>query len=43
VETLDGVRYRVVSGGYLNEDDALDAQLRFAEAGFTGARVIKPF
>ena len=35
--------YRVVLGGYLDEDDALAAQLRFAAAGFTDARVLKPY
>lgn len=35
--------YRVVLGGFLDEDDALAAQLRFNEAGFTAARVLKPF
>jgi rare lipoprotein A len=43
VEQPGGVLYRVVLGGYLNEDDALAAQLRFAEAGFPEARVIRPF
>ena len=35
--------YRVVLGGFLDEDDALAAQMRFAEAGFIDARVLKPF
>jgi len=35
--------YRVVLGGFLDEDDALAAQLRCAAAGFTNARVLKPF
>ena len=35
--------YRVVLGGFLDEDDALAAQLRFNEAGFAEARVLKPF
>ncbi|HEX4183964.1 MAG TPA: septal ring lytic transglycosylase RlpA family protein [Caulobacteraceae bacterium] len=36
-------RYRVVLGGFLDEDDALAAQLRFAEAGYPQARVLRPF
>jgi rare lipoprotein A len=32
----------VVLGGYLDEDDALAAQLRFSAAGFPDARVLKP-
>jgi rare lipoprotein A len=35
--------YRVVLGGFLDEDDALAAQLRYSAAGFPGARVIRPF
>lgn len=35
--------YRVVLGGFLDEDDALAAQLRFNEAGFPEARVLRPF
>ncbi|HEX4180011.1 MAG TPA: SPOR domain-containing protein, partial [Caulobacteraceae bacterium] len=35
--------YRVVLGGFLDEDDALAAQLRYNEAGFPDARVLKPF
>jgi rare lipoprotein A len=35
--------YRVVLGGFLDEDDALAAQLRFNAAGFPDARVLKPF
>jgi rare lipoprotein A len=35
--------YRVVLGGFLDEDDALAAQLRFSAAGFPDARVLKPF
>ena len=39
----DATLYRVVLGGYQDEDDALAAQLRINEAGFTDARVLKPF
>ena len=35
--------YRVVLGGFLDEDDALAAQLRYNAAGFVDARVLKPF
>ena len=41
--TRQGVTlYRVVLGGFQDEDDALAAQLRAAEAGFMDARVLKP-
>jgi rare lipoprotein A len=43
VERRGATVYRVVLGGFLDEDDALAAQLRFAAAGFTDARVLKPF
>jgi len=43
VQSVGAILYRVVLGGYLDEDDALAAQLRFTEAGFAGARVLRPF
>jgi cell division protein FtsN len=43
VQGIGATLYRVVLGGFLDEDDALAAQLRYAEAGFTGARVLRPF
>ena len=42
VEGQGATAYRVVLGGFLDEDDALAAQLRFAAAGFADARVLKP-
>ena len=46
IEPVDhegGSQYRVVLGGFLDEDDALAAQLRYNAAGFVDARVLKPF
>ena len=43
VERQGGSQYRVVLGGFLDEDDALAAQLRYNAAGFSDARVLKPF
>jgi rare lipoprotein A len=43
VERDGATLYRVVLGGFLDEDDALAAQLRFSAAGFPDARVLKPF
>jgi rare lipoprotein A len=43
VERQGATLYRVVLGGFLDEDDALAAQLRFSAAGFPDARVLKPF
>ena len=43
VQSVGATLDRVVLGGFLDEDDALAAQLRFTEAGFTGARVLRPF
>jgi rare lipoprotein A len=43
VQGIGATLYRVVLGGFLDEDDALAAQLRYSEAGFTGARVLRPF
>lgn len=43
VERDGATVYRVVLGGFLDEDDALTAQLRFAAAGFPDAHVLRPF
>ena len=43
MERQGGGQYRVVLGGFLDEDDALAAQLRYNAAGFSDARVLKPF
>lgn len=43
VERQGATLYRVVLGGFLDEDDALAAQLRFNAAGFADAQVLKPF
>ena len=43
VQDQGDTRYRVVLGGFLDEDDALAARMRFAEAGYPQARVLKPF
>ncbi len=43
MEQPGGRLYRVVLGGFLDEDDALAAQLRCHQAGFPDAHVLKPF
>jgi rare lipoprotein A len=43
VQDQSETRFRVVLGGFLDEDDAMAAQLRFAEAGYPQARVLRPF
>lgn len=43
VQDQGDTRYRIVLGGFLDADDAMTAQLRFAEAGYPQARVLRPF
>jgi rare lipoprotein A len=42
VQRDGAILYRIVLGGFLDEDDALAAQLRFHAAGFPDARVLHP-
>ena len=43
VDAPGGAVYRVILAGFPGEDEALAAQMRYSAAGFTGARVLRPF